>query len=269
MDVATGAFRRLLVVSTTPGLNPKVGETAQPSEAVAIERSREALFADPELWAARQQETQGDFGRRSLNMVVAVIGIVLTAPLMVLIGTAIKLTSRGPVIFRQHRIGIDRRTHDQARSVERRDEDRGGRVFTMYKFRTMYHRKGEFQVWTRPDDPRITPVGRVLRRSRLDELPQLFNVLKGDMNVVGPRPEQPRIFQRLANRFGAYRNRQRVLPGITGMAQVQLPPDQNLEDVRRKVDMDLAYIQKKSFWTDVKIMFSTVRVLLFPRRPKQ
>ena len=113
MDVATGAFRRLLVVSTTPGLNPKVGETAQPSEAVAIERSREALFADPELWAARQQETQGDFGRRSLNMVVAVIGIVLTAPLMVLIGTAIKLTSRSPVIFRQHRI-VNGRNRDTA-----------------------------------------------------------------------------------------------------------------------------------------------------------
>ena len=135
----------------------------------------------------------------------------------------------------------------------------------MYKFRTMYCGASDPQVWAKPHDPRITPLGRVLRAYRLDELPQLFNVLLGDMNVVGPRPEQPRIFSRLADQFGAYRMRQRVLPGITGMAQVQLPYDQTMDDVRRKVDKDLEYIERRSLWTDLKIMATTVKVLIFKR----
>jgi len=206
-----------------------------------------------------------ELGRRGLNVLVAAFGIVLTAPLMLVIAGAIRLTSKGPVIYRQKRVGIDRRRDRTGPVTERRKSDSGGRLFTMYKFRTMYDGAHDPQVWARPDDPRVTPVGRILRAYRLDELPQLFNVLLGDMNVVGPRPEQPRIFTNLAERFTAYRMRQRVLPGITGMAQIHLPYDQSMDDVKRKVDKDLEYIQKKSFWTDVKIMASTVRVLFFRR----
>ena len=211
------------------------------------------------------RETTRDRARRPLNVLVALIGIILTLPLMAVIVLAIRLTSRGPAIFRQQRVGLDRRQVARGPVEERRTVDAGGRIFTMYKFRTMYHRPGKREVWARPGDPRVTPVGRVLRAYRLDELPQLFNVLRGDMNVVGPRPEQPRIFSNLADRFGAYRMRQRVLPGITGMAQVQLPYDQSLDDVRKKVDKDLEYIENRGFWTDLKIMLRTIKVLCFKR----
>ncbi len=205
---------------------------------------------------------------RILNVVVAAVGIILTAPLMVLIALLVRGTSPGPAIFRQVRVGIDRRDEGSSASwlgPDRRRRDAGGRPFTLYKFRTMHVGADHKQVWARPGDPRITPVGRFLRAYRLDELPQLFNVLKGDMNVVGPRPEQPRIFETLASSISAYRMRQRVLPGITGMAQVELPYDQSLEDVRRKVDKDLEYIRERRPLTDLRIMGSTVKVLMFRR----
>jgi lipopolysaccharide/colanic/teichoic acid biosynthesis glycosyltransferase len=118
------------------------------------------------------------------------------------------------------------------------------------------------QVWATSHDPRITGVGRILRKFRLDELPQLFNVLKGDMNVVGPRPEQPEIFRRLRSAVGRYADRQRVLPGITGWAQVNHAYDQCLEDVEQKVAFDLEYIDKRSPVKDLKIMARTVPVMV-------
>ncbi len=222
-------------------------------------------FEDPAIWTDASPSFATERVLRVLNVAVAGTGLVLAAPIMLMIVIAIRLTSRGPVIFKQDRVGLDRRDDALLPLHERRTDDQGGRVFTMYKFRTMYVRRGHAQVWARPDDPRVTPVGRVLRAYRLDELPQLFNVLRGEMNVVGPRPEQPRIFSRLSGSFSPYKERQKVLPGITGMAQVRLPYDQNMDDVRRKVDADLEYIEKRSLWTDVKIMISTVKVLLFRR----
>jgi lipopolysaccharide/colanic/teichoic acid biosynthesis glycosyltransferase len=193
------------------------------------------------------------------------LGIVLSAPLMLVIAVLIKLTSPGPVIYKQPRVGLDRRARGGTASVgHRRKEDSGGRIFTIYKFRTMRTTEGPArQVWASNTDPRITPVGRVLRKFRLDELPQLFNVLKGDMNVVGPRPEQPEIFQSLQQELGHYRGRQRVLPGITGLAQVTLPYDQSLDDVKRKVDLDLDYIRRRSAMEDLLIMAKTMPVMVF------
>jgi lipopolysaccharide/colanic/teichoic acid biosynthesis glycosyltransferase len=137
--------------------------------------------------------------------------------------------------------------------------DLGGRPFTIYKFRTMRVSQGggERQVWALPDDPRVTGVGRVLRKLRLDELPQLFNVLRGDMNVVGPRPEQPGIFADLRTRVHRYEERQRVRPGITGWAQINHHYDETVEDVRRKVVYDLDYIARQSLGEDLKIMLLT------------
>ena len=238
----------------------KRGSAVEPTDV-----QEDVVFQDPEVWAEGTHERRPDGGRRLLNIAVALVGIVLTLPLMAVIALAIRLSSKGPVIFKQERVGIDRRASGTTPLKDRRAQDRGGRVFTIYKFRTMYDRKANAQVWSRPGDPRVTPVGRFLRAYRLDELPQLFNVLRGDMNVVGPRPEQPKIFTRLSGRFSRYKKRQKVLPGITGMAQVRLPYDQNMDDVRRKVDADLEYIEKRGFWTDVKIMISTVKVLLFRR----
>src|SRR5438309_11718967 len=168
-------------------------------------------------------------GRRVLNIVVALAGIVLALPLMLVIAVLVRLTSRGPVLFRQTRIGLDRRALSRAGGNTRRRLDQGGHPFTMYKFRTMYvasaHR--DPQVWAQPDDARVTPIGRVLRKFRLDELPQLFNVLRGDMNIVGPRPEQPAIFVYLREQIEGYQRRQRVRPGITGWAQINQGYDQS------------------------------------------
>src|SRR5439155_4023813 len=131
-------------------------------------------------------------GRRLLNIAVAAIGLVLAAPLMALIAVLIKLTSRGPVFYTQTRIGLDRRDPKVVSLNHRRDWDHGGAPFRIYKFRTMATRPGraDDQLWARPEDPRVTPIGRVLRQSRLDELPQLWNVLRGDMDDVGLAPEQ-------------------------------------------------------------------------------
>jgi len=208
---------------------------------------------------------RGDRLRRALNVSAAAVLIALAAPVMFVIALLVRLTSRGPVIYKQERVGLDRRV-DRAPSGlnPRRSRDMGGRIFTIYKFRTMYHREaGEVeQVWASENDPRVTPVGRILRAFRLDELPQLFNVLKGDMNLVGPRPEQPQIFQDIRQQLGYYRRRQRVLPGITGLAQVSLPYDSDLDDVRRKVDLDLEYLRKRSPGEDLRIMVKTMPVMV-------
>lgn len=207
-------------------------------------------------------------GRRLLNVLVAGVGLIATAPLMLLVAVAIRLTSPGPVIYRQVRIGLNRRNArggDRTDGVERRGQDLGGRPFILFKFRTMHWKPDSPQIWAHADDPRVTPVGRILRRHRLDELPQLLNVLRGDMNVVGPRPEQPQIFAHLSRRIRRYGARQGVLPGITGLAQVELPYDRSVHDVRRKVHKDLEYIRNESLWNDVKIMASTVGVMLTRR----
>jgi lipopolysaccharide/colanic/teichoic acid biosynthesis glycosyltransferase len=134
----------------------------------------------------------------------------------------------------------------------------------IYKFRTMVADQGTGQVWAARDDPRVTKLGRGLRAARLDELPQLFNVLMGDMNIVGPRPEQPEIFAELQNILPFYRKRQRVLPGITGLAQVSAGYDRSLEDVREKIGFDLEYIRRRSVLYDLTVMARTIPVIVFP-----
>lgn len=208
-------------------------------------------------------DSVSDRNVRRLNVVVAAIGLVLALPLMFVIALAVRLTSRGPVVYRQERVGHDRRRYrGPGHENGRRESDQGGRIFPMYKFRTMYVQEEGAQTWARPDDPRITPVGRVLRKYRLDEIPQLYNVLRGDMNIVGPRPEQPEIFQELRARVEGYAERQAVLPGITGWAQVNHHYDQCLDDVRRKVGLDLEYIRRRSPAEDLKIMARTLPVMV-------
>jgi lipopolysaccharide/colanic/teichoic acid biosynthesis glycosyltransferase len=199
---------------------------------------------------------------RILNVAVAAVGIIVAAPVMLLIALVIKLTSRGPVMFNQTRVGVDRRGPSGGSNNARRSHDVGGRPFTIFKFRTMRADSGSAQVWARPDDDRVTPVGGFLRKYRLDELPQLFNVLRGDMNVVGPRPEQPALFARLREQIDHYPSRQWVRPGITGWAQINLAYDRTVEDVRRKLDYDLEYIGRRSLMEDLKIMIRTVPVMM-------
>jgi len=200
-----------------------------------------------------------DAARRGLNVAVAGLGLVATAPLMLVIAGLVKLTSRGPVFYRQTRVGLNRRAPENDGGNHRRSVDLGGKPFTIYKFRTMRagDAESERQMWAAQDDPRVTRLGRVLRQFRLDELPQLVNVLKGDMNVVGPRPEQPEIFADLRVQVHQYAERQRVRPGITGWAQINHHYDESVEDVRRKVAFDLDYIARQSLAEDLKIMLLT------------
>jgi lipopolysaccharide/colanic/teichoic acid biosynthesis glycosyltransferase len=216
----------------------------------------------PQLVAARPID---DSRLQLLNLAVAALGIILAAPLMLAIAIAVKLTSRGPVIYRQTRVGVDRRGRRGAEHAARRTNDVGGRPFTMYKFRTMRFDWGSSQVWAGPDDDRVTAVGRFLRLYRLDELPQLFNVLAGDMHVVGPRPEQPALFARLRAEIDGYPSRQGVPPGITGWAQINLAYDDSVDDVRKKLGYDLEYIGRRSPLEDLRIMAGTVPVMLGKR----
>ncbi len=201
--------------------------------------------------------------RRALNILVATVGLVVAFPLMLLIAALIKLTSRGPVLFTQTRVGLDRRALSGAGGNTRRHTDLGGTPFTMYKFRTMRPADETMsETWAQPEDGRVTALGQVLRKFRLDELPQLFNVLKGDMNIVGPRPEQPTIFVYLREQIEGYQRRQRVRPGITGWAQINQGYDTSVDDVRRKVRYDLEYIRRQSALEDLRIMARTLPVML-------
>lgn len=204
---------------------------------------------------------------RALNVALAALGIVLAAPVMAIVALLVKLTSPGPVLYKQTRIGLDRRRSSPSDPNPRRRVDYTGKPFTLYKFRTMYAREDdeEEQVWASPDDPRVTPLGRILRKFRLDELPQLFNVLRGDMNLVGPRPEQPEIALRLSDEVDGYRYRHRVRPGITGWAQVNSSYDQTINDVRNKVRYDLEYVYRRSPLQDLKITVRTIPVVLLQR----
>jgi lipopolysaccharide/colanic/teichoic acid biosynthesis glycosyltransferase len=202
--------------------------------------------------------------RRLLNVAVAIVGLALALPLMLGIAVLIKLTSRGPVLFSQARIGVDRRALSRMGGNTRRRIDLGGKPFTMYKFRTMYvdDASTDVQVWAQLNDVRVTPIGRWLRRFRLDELPQFLNVLQGDMNIVGPRPEQPAIFVYLREQIEGYQRRQRVRPGITGWAQINQGYDRSIDDVRRKVSYDLEYIRRQSPRADLHIMLRTLPVMI-------
>jgi lipopolysaccharide/colanic/teichoic acid biosynthesis glycosyltransferase len=245
------------IVSAMPGARPR-------RQFDLIDEARRVRHAE--------QHVVRDRACRALNVSVALLGLILGAPLILVIAVLVKLTSPGPAIYRQPRVGLDRRHRGTDRrrtnrngAPPRRGRDVGGRIFTIFKFRTMRTDRDEPQVWASSDDPRITPVGRFLRATRLDEVPQLFNVLKGDMNIVGPRPEQPEIFLELSQNVPNYRHRQRVLPGITGLAQVSMGYDRSLEDVRKKVGFDLEYIRGRSAGRDLAIMAKTMPVMVFRR----
>jgi len=201
--------------------------------------------------------------RRVLNVAAAAFGLIITAPITAAIAVAIKVTDPGPIFYRQTRVGLCLRNTQGGNF--RRQSDIGGKPFTIYKFRTMkVDQSGQApQVWAAEDDPRITKLGRFLRKTRLDELPQFINVLLGDMNVVGPRPEQPKIFETLRTEVPSYPVRQRVRPGITGQAQITLHYDTCVDDVRKKVQADLEYIEKQSVLNDLRIMLMTVPVVIF------
>jgi lipopolysaccharide/colanic/teichoic acid biosynthesis glycosyltransferase len=208
---------------------------------------------------------RSEFVSRAFNVGVAILMLVLASPFMLITAIFVRLTSRGPILYTQTRVGLDRRWNRTRALRERRSEDLGGVPFTIYKFRSMRvdaEANGQ-AVWAREDDDRITSIGKFIRKTRMDELPQLLNVLRGEMNIVGPRPERPSIFVRLRESIEEYPIRQRVKPGITGLAQINNSYDTCLDDVRRKVGYDLEYLRSQSITQDLRIMLRTVPVMVF------
>lgn len=187
--------------------------------------------------------------KRVFDIAFSVAGLAAAAPLFPLIAAIIKIDSPGPVFFRQTRVG------------------RGERDFVLYKFRTMRsdaeQRTGA--VWAQKDDPRVTKAGRILRKSRLDELPQLYNVLKGDMAFVGPRPERPEFVEKLKRVIPYYSERHSIKPGVTGWAQIKYPYGASVEDAIEKLRYDLFYIKHLSLFLDLLIILETIKVVLFGR----
>jgi lipopolysaccharide/colanic/teichoic acid biosynthesis glycosyltransferase len=176
-----------------------------------------------------------------LDFFLASVLSVVTAPVMLLAMLLVHLTSRGPVIYSQTRLG------------------QYGRRYTIYKIRSMYHdcERLTGPRWSTPGDDRVTWIGKILRASHIDELPQLWNILRGEMSLVGPRPERPEIVVGLELAIPCYRDRLQVRPGVTGLAQVQLPPDTDLESVRRKIAYDLYYIERSDLWLDIRLILAT------------
>jgi lipopolysaccharide/colanic/teichoic acid biosynthesis glycosyltransferase len=211
-----------------------------PAKPEHIHASPKGGKAPPEKGAAPPLPRYLGF-KRALDFGVALLLLVPVAPVVLLAALLVKLTSRGPAFYSQVRLG------------------RHGRPYRIYKIRTMYHNCESLTGprWATPDDPRITPVGRFLRDTHLDELPQLWNVLRGDMSLVGPRPERPEFVPVLEQAIPHYRERLRVRPGIAGLAQTHLPADTDLDSVRRKLVYDLYYIRHAGLWLDLRIMLCT------------
>jgi len=184
--------------------------------------------------------------KRMLDLIITVPLLIFLTPLTVVVAILIKLETHGPVFYRQDRVGKD------------------FQHFRIYKFRSMTAdaEQNTGPVWADQDDPRITNVGRVLRRFRLDELPQFINVVRGEMSIIGPRPERPFFVEKLTKEFPFYHRRLSVRPGISGWAQIKNPYDRHIEDVRQKLKYDFYYIENLSLNLDLKIMISTAWVML-------
>lgn len=228
---------------------------------------------------ARHLDELTRIGKRVTDIVGAVLLLLTLWPLMVLTAILVKLTSPGPIIYSQLRVGLNLREKKR----DRRDRNAGppggverrrtggrrrhgpsyGKPFVLYKFRTMRNdaEKNGAQLATKRD-PRITPIGWFLRKSRVDELPQLWNVLRGEMSLVGPRPERPEFIERLSQELPNYLHRLGLKPGLTGLAQIMNGYDTDTESIRRKVNFDLLYLQNCCLWNDLKILLRTVRVVL-------
>ncbi len=236
--VAASLQNRCRVTDETTFLEKLMGEV--PAEGISAE------------WVLRadvQNHWSYDACKWLLDVAVALVGLVLTLPLWPLIALAIKLDSRGPVFYRQTRVG------------------RHGRVFTMYKFRTMgMDAECGGAQWARENDPRVTRLGRFLRNSRLDELPQLINILRGDMSLVGPRPERPEFVSNLEQLLPHYRLRHLIKPGLTGWAQIHYGYGASVADAYRKLCFDLYYLKHRSLELDTAILVRTVGTFLLGAR---
>ncbi len=184
--------------------------------------------------------------KRAIDIIGSILGFIILSPIMLLTMILVKLTSKGPILYSQIRVGKD------------------GKNFEIYKFRTMKvdAEKSTGPVWAAKNDNRLTPIGGFLRKTHVDELPQLINVLRGEMSIIGPRPERPVFVEQFKEMIDGYENRLQVKPGITGLAQVWHRYDESMEDVKKKLKYDLLYIKKMCLWADFNIILRTFRVVV-------
>ncbi|MFI5457358.1 MAG: sugar transferase [Isosphaerales bacterium] len=222
--------------------NPAIGEvaTTSPNWASTIKGNHPEIDEAATMPSVRNSSYEST--KRWLDFALALVILFFTAPISILGLILVRLSSRGSLTYTQKRLGLR------------------GKVFTIYKLRTMYEDSERDGVarWCVPGDHRVTPIGWWLRWTHVDELPQLINVLKGEMSLVGPRPERPEFLDQLERALPNYRQRLTVRPGVTGLAQVQQPPDTDLSSVSRKLNCDLCYVERMSFWLDVRVMAGTV-----------
>jgi len=187
--------------------------------------------------------------KRFMDICLSALGLMITSPVLIFTAILIKLTSQGPVIYKQKRVG------------------RRGEIFEIYKLRTMCvdAEKNTGAIWAKKNDSRVTTVGRLLRKAHIDEIPQLLNVIKGEMSIVGPRPERPEMVRDFQELIRDYGKRLQIKPGITGLAQVWHKYDETIEDVKKKVKYDLLYIKRMCLLTDLRIMANTFVVVFSGR----
>ena len=187
-----------------------------------------------------------EIARSAMHRVIALIGAILSLPIAIFTAIVIKLESRGPVLYKQERVG------------------KNGRPFRLMKFRSMRtDAEKDGPVWAKTDDERMTRVGRIIRRIRVDEIPQFWNILRGDMNFVGPRPERPHFVAQLAEEIPYYEQRHLIAPGLTGWAQINYPYGASIEDAKQKLQYDLYYMKNQNLALDATIMFETIKTILF------
>jgi exopolysaccharide biosynthesis polyprenyl glycosylphosphotransferase len=183
-----------------------------------------------------------------IHRIVALLGAILSLPIAILTALLIKIDSRGPVLYKQERVG------------------QNGRTFTLMKFRSMrIDAEKDGPVWASSGDDRMTRVGRIIRKIRVDEIPQFWSILRGDMNFVGPRPERPHFVSQLAQEIDYYEQRHLVAPGLTGWAQIKYPYGASIADAKKKLEYDLYYIKNQNLALDATIMFETIKTILSGR----
>lgn len=257
------AFRERLIFAVSYFDNPKVSYEQDNTNTNYLSDS-ETTPAKPQRAHAPEPATfflvlSGLFGiiarfarksfqrfKRYMDLLLSVLGLTIASPILTLSAIMIKATSRGPIVYKQDRVG------------------KNGEVFKIYKLRTMFidAEKGTGAVWAKENDPRITPIGRILRKCHIDEIPQFFNVIKGQMSIVGPRPERPEMVRDLKTLILDYEKRLQVKPGITGLAQVKHKYDETIEDVKTKIKYDLLYIKKMRLSFEMKIIAQTFFVAI-------
>lgn len=215
-----------------------------------------------------------DAAFRAVDLLGAIVGLLCALPFFAVLPILIKLDSPGPVFYKQIRTGLGRRGRQRHREQtegggdgqndgEKRQQDIYGKPFYIYKFRTMRNdAEKNGPVWAQKNDPRVTRVGIWLRQAHMDEIPQFLNVLKGEMSLVGPRPERPEIIASLVEKYPEYQRRLAVKPGLTGVSQICLGYDGSLDDVRKKTNLDMLYISQRSVFMQLKVLLYTARYIL-------